>query len=213
MKNLLIVKQEKEALQNPESDYMFPMMTLGNYETREEELLTETDEILITFVEQNKRKNAKAITAMIDKSTGCWINNSHNKEYNRYPRFERNSKTQSVHRYIYTIFYGEPGADKVICHTCDNTHCINPLHLVADTQAENLRQMKERGRSACGEKHWNAKLTNNDVIAILADDKSTNKELADRYCISEANIGRIKNGSLWKHINREDIKELTRKAA
>lgn len=36
----------------------------------------------------------------------------------------------------------------VVRHTCDNTRCINPDHLIPGTRADNNRDRAERGRSA-----------------------------------------------------------------
>lgn len=55
-----------------------------------------------------------------------------------------------LHRKVYAEAHGVPLCDlsgKVIRHTCDNTRCINPRHLLVGTQADNMRDMVERGRA------------------------------------------------------------------
>jgi hypothetical protein len=41
----------------------------------------------------------------------------------------------------------------VICHTCDNAACINPMHLFIGTHADNVRDKVNKGRQAKGEKN------------------------------------------------------------
>lgn len=47
---------------------------------------------------------------------------------------------------MYSELVGDPGP--VLRHRCDNPPCINPAHLEPGTQADNVRDMAERGR------HW-----------------------------------------------------------
>jgi len=183
--------------------------TLDGYPTIEHDLVSLDDEIQIIIVEPEMFKLAKTITAVLDKNTSCWLCNSHASNNNGYRRFSRNNKMESVHRYVFKYFNGDPGPDLEICHSCDTPACCNPYHLSADTHKADMEQMVARGRSACGERHGQSKLTENDVIAILADNVSKPKEIALRYGVSTENIRLIKRGELWKHINRDNIARIS----
>lgn len=59
--------------------------------------------------------------------------------------------TITTHRLAYLITNGSiPDArgshGGVVMHTCDNRRCCNPAHLVAGSQADNLRDMHTKGR-------------------------------------------------------------------
>lgn len=54
----------------------------------------------------------------------------------------------SIHRWAYKEFIDpELPDDQVVRHTCDNRRCQNPKHWLTGTQAQNLRDMVDRGRS------------------------------------------------------------------
>lgn len=57
-----------------------------------------------------------------------------------------------VHRAMYEHYTGEKLADDaVILHRCDNPPCAAREHLVAGTQAENLADMRAKGRHYKGD--------------------------------------------------------------
>lgn len=95
-----------------------------------------------------------------------------------------------------------------VLHTCDNPACVNPDHLYLGTNADNMRDKVERGRSRYpvparqGERHPLAKLTLAQVTAIRAETtgrRGEQKELASAYGVSRATICNILKGKSWSH--------------
>lgn len=64
--------------------------------------------------------------------------------------FRYDGRTRVLHRLVYEWTFGEIPAGQVVRHTCDNPRCINPAHLVAGTQLDNVRDMVSRGRAQFG---------------------------------------------------------------
>ena len=96
-----------------------------------------------------------------------------------------------AHRLVIGAEQGE-----VVMHACDNPPCCNPKHLSAKTQADNMRDMVAKGRSNKGERHWNSKLTVEQVDAIRLDPRSSGQVCVD-YKVSSATIRKIRRGERW----------------
>ena len=134
----------------------------------------------------------------VNKTDTCWlwtgcINSS------GYGKFTYNKKTLLPHR-VSWILAGNTFTDGLeICHSCRNRHCVNPEHLREDTKKANSQDRFRDGTDPTGSKNGRAKLTEQDVIAIRASDK-TNAELARMYNVSRANIGHIIKRRFWTHI-------------
>lgn len=59
----------------------------------------------------------------------------------------RNGRKEWAHRVAYELVYGPIPAGMVVRHSCDNGRCCNPTHLLIGTQADNLADMRQRGRA------------------------------------------------------------------
>ena len=81
----------------------------------------------------------------------CWEWTG-NRDPDGYGRIGFSGRTQLVHRVAYLLEYGV--MPPVVRHRCDNPPRCNPRHLLAGTQADNMRDVKERRRHAAhGQTH------------------------------------------------------------
>ena len=61
-----------------------------------------------------------------------------------------NGKEIRAHRALFFYLHPEVNKQFVIMHTCDKRACVNPNHLIAGTQTENLEDMTNKGRRKGG---------------------------------------------------------------
>ena len=79
-------------------------------------------------------------------------------------------------------------------HSCDNSLCCNPRHVVVYSVPELLAGVR-------GEKHGNAKLTASQVRLIKYRlNALTTREIADAMSVSFGTIWDIRKGITWRHI-------------
>lgn len=77
--------------------------------------------------------------------SGCWFWTGW-RNHDGYGRIRLDGRMVFVHRLVYELSTGPVPEGKEVCHTCDVRHCIRPLHLVAATHEENIRDAKLKGR-------------------------------------------------------------------
>lgn len=136
-------------------------------------------------------------------ASGCivWTGAMHR---NGYGKFQTHGKhTGTAHRIAFRLFVGPIPDGLCVTHRCDNRACVNPTHLVAATQKQNIRDMHEKGRHsttrAIGEASGTSKLTAAQVAEIRSS-KEPIRILADRLGVTYQTVWAIIKRKNWRHM-------------
>ena len=136
------------------------------------------------------------------------INWSKSLGHNGYAITTRNNKTYRAHRLVYCDYHNIDHSDikgMVVRHTCDNRKCINPEHLVIGTHQDNMDDMKKRNRTAKGEAHGRAKLSEVDIKTIRDRYIRGSKEhglsaIAKDFGVAFQTVSKIVNRHKWQSV-------------
>lgn len=138
---------------------------------------------------------------------GCWewTGSRHRQGYGQLG-------TGLAHREVYRITHGVPREDMgkipAIRHRCDNPPCVNPLHLEAGTQGDNIEDYLRRGRER--ERRGNpasAKLTE-EIVARMRREARAGKsitELAKGEKVSLSGAFQAVRGKTWKFVTEPPV--------
>ena len=113
-------------------------------------------------------------------------------------------KLTTASRYILMQTVGEPPEDFQAAHSCGKGHlgCVNPKHLRWASRQDNMDDKKIHGTLPIGSKNGRAIMTNESVVSLRLDRSLGWKvrDLAAKYGISRAAVGRIILGKAWAHL-------------
>jgi hypothetical protein len=134
----------------------------------------------------------------VDMSGDCWEwMGTPNKD--GYGSFKCNGKMYLAHRIAFVLEFGQLDDRLCICHTCDNTLCVNPRHLWMGTNGENQQDKASKGR-VVGELNPRAKVSNRQMQEIrnrFTQGESV-KRLAAEFNYSRHHLYKMLRGDQWK---------------
>ncbi len=89
-------------------------------------------------------------------------------------------------------------------HTCDNTWCVNPSHIIQGTTQDNTADRVSRGRTTrqFGSVNPQSKLSEKTVLRIrqFAKEGMSQFEIAQLFGIDQSNVHYIVSRKTWRHI-------------
>lgn len=140
-----------------------------------------------------------------DPNGGCWLFATSLNPLG-YGVFWFEGRLTGAHRASWIIHNGEISDRLCVLHRCDVGCCVNPDHLFLGTQAENLADMRAKGRGSSGhvygEKCGKSKLKESEVREIIRLSKLgyRQRDIAARYGIHQSGVWGIVHRKTWTHV-------------
>lgn len=162
--------------------------------------------------------NVQNFWAKVEKSDSCW-NWIAGKTKQGYGKIQVGRVWFLASRFSYMLHNGLLPKDKpFVLHSCDNPSCVNPAHLWAGTQLDNINDMVSKGRAATGirsgahthpekwkrgEENSSSKLTSSQVIEMRKrrdEGNATIMALCKDYGVCKRTVALILKREKWKHV-------------
>lgn len=123
------------------------------------------------------------------------------KDKDGYGKFSIQGKSHRSHRVVYSWYYGVDLNIELVCHTCDNPSCVNPLHLFLGSPQDNMSDKVCKGRQyfTFGELNGCNKLTEETALQGFLM-SGTHKSISDKLGVSRTSITLLKGRKTWAQV-------------
>lgn len=99
------------------------------------------------------------------------------------------------HRVAYAAFNGPVTRGAIVRHSCDNTRCTNPAHLLTGSMKENAKDREERGRHGGPTRKLDGAAYRS--LRLISDLGYSQSQLASMFNVSQTTVGRyLRNGPI-----------------
>jgi len=131
----------------------------------------------------------------VQKADGCWTWIPKVQTYGYGYLYVAGGRLVRASRLSFMIHKGPIPKGLFVCHKCDNRRCVNPEHLYAGTQRQNMRDAIERERLPHGLAHCRAKLSDEQIIEIReARGVEPNRVTREKFGVTANYIYKIQAG-------------------
>lgn len=150
-------------------------------------------------INRNSPAHAKfALSVLVTEECWFWLGQRNLQGYGLLTTGNGHPHTLA-HRFAYEHFIGPIPQSMIVRHTCDNTRCVNPKHLLTGTRKDNSMDAIARNRLPIGEQKYNAKLTDAQVVEIRSRVSAGEKQ---RPLIKEFGVSRSVISAVVLHRHR-----------
>jgi len=107
-----------------------------------------------------------------------------------------------AYRVAFEVWNGPIPPGKFVCHHCDNPPCINPSHLFAGSNLDNIADMVSKDRSIHGVRNHHAVLDDGQVLEVrqLLMAGTPQTVIAERFNVARTTVSAISTGRSWRRV-------------